>query len=222
MSELRALTRRAMGGLLCTVLLSTAINHAAADQASPPLLDKKNDKVWIDSGYIGFLMSPPAYPSRRAQGEGSYPHAGTFVRRHIVDYQTREAPGTIIIETRKYALYYIEAGGKALRYSVGVGREGYGWRGTEVVSAKRPWPDWRPPADMRKRRRDLPAYMTGGTDNPLGARAIYLGNTLYRIHGTNEPQSVGRSSSSGCFRMTNDDIIHLYERVKIGVKVIVL
>ncbi|WP_087004635.1 L,D-transpeptidase [Rhizobium sullae] len=222
MSELKALTRRGMGGLLFTVLLSTAISHAAADPVSPPLLDKKNNRVWIDSGYIGFLMSPPAYPPRRTREEGPYPHAGTFVRRHAVDYQTREAPGTIIIETRNYALYYIEAGGRALRYSVGVGREGYGWRATEVVSAKRPWPDWRPPADMRARRRDLPAYMAGGADNPLGARAIYLGDTLYRIHGSNEPQSVGQSSSSGCFRMTNEDVIHLYERVKIGAKVIVL
>ncbi|MQW85736.1 L,D-transpeptidase [Sinorhizobium saheli] len=208
--------------LLPILLLTLTAGHATAEQPSPPALDRKSGKVWIDSGYIEFLMSPPAYPPRHAPGVRGYPDAGAFVPRHLVDYPTREVPGTIIIDTGHYALYYIVPDGKALRYSVGVGREGYGWHGTEVVSGKRPWPDWRPPADMRARRPELPAHMAGGPDNPLGARAIYLGSTLYRIHGSNEPESVGRSSSSGCFRMTNDDVIDLYERVKIGAKVIVL
>ncbi|PDT81145.1 L,D-transpeptidase [Sinorhizobium sp. BJ1] len=208
--------------LLLLLLLTPSGGHATADQPWPPILDKKNKRVWIDSGYIEFLMSPPAYPPRHERGALISPHAGAFVPRHLVEYRTQEAPGTIIIDTSRYALYYIVADGRALRYSVGVGREGYGWHGTEMVSGKRAWPEWRPPADMRARRPELPAHMAGGVDNPLGARAIYLGDTLYRIHGSNEPESVGQSSSSGCFRMTNDDVIDLYERVKIGAKVIVL
>jgi lipoprotein-anchoring transpeptidase ErfK/SrfK len=204
MSDLQTLARRVTGPLLVAALVMAAAAAAFAEQPSPPLLDKKNNRIWIDDGYVEFLMSPPAYPPQQYREDAA------------------EAPGTVIIDTRRYALYYIEPGGTAIRYSVGVGREGYGWRGTEMVSAKRSWPDWRPPADMRARRPDLPAHMAGGPANPLGARALYLGNTLYRIHGSNEPESVGRSSSSGCFRMTNEDVIDLYERVKIGAKVVVL
>nr|WP_083846249.1 L,D-transpeptidase [Sinorhizobium sojae] len=167
-------------------------------------------------------MSPPAYPPRQYREKRHYGETSAFLPRHRVAYRTAEAPGTVIIDTTQYALYYIEPGGTAIRYSVGVGREGYGWRGTEMVTAKRPWPDWRPSSEMRARRPDLPAHMVGGLDNPLGARALYLGNTLYRIHGSNDPTSVGRSSSSGCFRMTNEDVVDLYERVKIGTKVVVL
>ncbi|UTV41869.1 L,D-transpeptidase (plasmid) [Ensifer adhaerens] len=206
---------------LFILLLISSATRAMADQPSPPVLDKKHKRVWIDGAYIEFLMSPPAYPPRHAREGVPYSDAGAAPRQ-LVEYRTVEAPGTIIIDANRHALYYIVAGGKALRYSVGVGREGYGWRGTETVSRKRAWPDWRPPADMRARRPDLPAYMVGGVDNPLGARAIYLGSTLYRIHGSNEPESVGRSSSSGCFRMTNEDVIDLYGRVRIGAKVIVL
>ncbi len=213
--------RQCLKPLLFILLLTSTATHATAGQPSPPILDKKNKRIWIDSGYIEFLMSPPAYPPRHARGALVTPDGGAFMPRQLVEYRTQEAPGTIIIDTSRYALYYIQPHGKALRYSVGVGREGYGWHGTEVVSGKRAWPEWRPPADMRARRPELPAYVAGGVDNPLGARAIYLGETLYRIHGSNEPESVGRSSSSGCFRMTNDDVIDLYERVKVGAKVIV-
>lgn len=215
MSELPLRNGR-LRALFFILLLTSTATPGMAEQASPPVLDRKNNRVWIDGGYIEFLMSPTAYPPRPARGTGA------FLPRQLVEYRTGEAPGTIVIDTRRYALYYIIPGGKALRYSVGVGREGYGWHGTEVVSSKRAWPDWRPPADMRARRPELPAHMAGGPDNPLGARAIYLGDTLYRIHGSNEPESVGRSSSSGCFRMTNDDVIDLYGRVRIGAKVIVL
>ncbi|QFI65871.1 hypothetical protein EKH55_0997 [Sinorhizobium alkalisoli] len=193
-----------------------------AEQPSPPLLDKKNKRVWIEGGYIEFLMSLPAHPPRQYREKYLYRETTAFVPRHRVAYGTAEAPGTVVIDTTAYALYYIEPGGTAIRYSVGVGREGYGWHGTEMVTAKRSWPDWRPPAGMRARRPDLPAHMVGGPDNPLGARALYLGNTLYRIHGSNEPESVGRASSSGCFRMSNEDVIDLYERVRIGAKVVVL
>jgi lipoprotein-anchoring transpeptidase ErfK/SrfK len=222
MSDLQTLARRVTGPLLVAALVMAAAAAAFAEQPSPPLLDKKNNRIWIDDGYVEFLMSPPAYPPQQYREDGAYLKTSAFVPRHRVAYDAAEAPGTVIIDTRRYALYYIEPGGTAIRYSVGVGREGYGWRGTEMVSAKRSWPDWRPPADMRARRPDLPAHMAGGPANPLGARALYLGNTLYRIHGSNEPESVGRSSSSGCFRMTNEDVIDLYERVKIGAKVVVL
>lgn len=207
MSDLRTLVKRVVVPLFLTALSLAAASQAYAEQPSPPLMDKKNNRVWIEDGYIQFLMSPSAYPPRQYRHNGRHEETGAFVPRHRVAYSTGEAPGTVIIDTSEYALYYVEPGGTATRYSVGVGREGYGWRGTEMVTAKRPWPDWRPPADMRARRPDLPTHMVGGPDNPLGARALYLGNSLYRIHGSNEPESVGRSSSSGCFRMTNEDVL---------------
>jgi lipoprotein-anchoring transpeptidase ErfK/SrfK len=142
--------------------------------------------------------------------------------RRRVAYRGGEKPGTVLIDTKARTLTLVETGGEAIRYSVGVGREGYGWKGVERVSQKREWPDWRPPADMLARRPDLPVHMAGGPDNPLGARALYLGSTLYRIHGSNEPETVGGRVSSGCIRMTNDDVIDLYERVPVGAKVVVL
>jgi len=210
------------GLVLVTLLLASPMTQARAEEPFPPILDEATGQIWIDSGYIEFLMSPPAYPPQQAPGVLIAPRTEAYLPRRVVEYSTQEAPGTIVIDPGRYALYYVMPGGKALRYSVGVGREGYGWHGTQTVSQKRAWPEWRPPADMRARRPDLPAHMAGGPDNPLGARAIYLGNTLYRIHGSNEPESVGRSSSSGCFRMTNDDVIDLYERVRVGAKVVVL
>ena len=119
-------------------------------------------------------------------------------------------------------LYLVEENGKALRYGIGVGRPGFTWAGVKQVSAKREWPDWRPPDDMLRRRPDLPRYMAGGPDNPLGARAMYLGDTLYRIHGSNEPWTIGTQVSSGCIRMRNEDVIDLYERVRVGTKVVVI
>ena len=118
-------------------------------------------------------------------------------------------------------LYFVQEGGNALRYSIGVGRAGFQWKGTHKVSAKKEWPTWTPPPQMRARQRGLPVQMAGGEDNPLGARAMYLGSTLYRIHGSNDPDSIGQAESSGCFRMTNDDVKDLYERVAIGTTVIV-
>ncbi len=196
---------------------------AQTTEPSPPVLDKKNRKVWIQPGYIDFLMGSQSYPPRHARSaSASASSIHTAIARQMVAYPTHEKPGTIIIETQDRALYLVQTNGRALRYSIGVGREGYGWRGTERISSKREWPEWRPPADMLARRPDLPAHMAGGPDNPLGARALYLGDTLYRIHGSNEPGSVGQSSSSGCFRMTNDDVVDLYRRVKVGTKVVVL
>jgi lipoprotein-anchoring transpeptidase ErfK/SrfK len=144
-----------------------------------------------------------------------------FERRQVA-YSGKEAPGTIVIDSRERFLYLVEEGGTATRYGVGVGRDGFGWSGVKTISAKKEWPDWRPPEEMLRRRPDLPRYMAGGPDNPLGARAMYLGESLYRIHGSNEPWTIGQAVSSGCFRMRNEDVIDLYGRVNIGTKVVVM
>ena len=143
-------------------------------------------------------------------------------RRQEVDYSGPEAPGTIVIDTPDRFLFLVEPHGKALRYGVGVGRPGFEWAGVKRVSRKSEWPDWTPPPQMLLRRPDLPRHMAGGPDNPLGARALYLGSSLYRIHGTNEPSTIGHNVSSGCIRMMNEDVIDLYERVPVGTKVVVL
>jgi lipoprotein-anchoring transpeptidase ErfK/SrfK len=143
------------------------------------------------------------------------------VWRATVSYPGDHKPGTIIISTPERRLYLIIGEGQALRYGIGVGRTGFTWGGTTSVSAKREWPDWSPPPQMLKRQPDLPRWMKGGEDNPLGARALYLGSSLYRIHGSNEPWTIGEAVSSGCFRLTNDDVIDLYNRVKVGATVIV-
>lgn len=209
--------------LLACLGCASAGERVQSTEPSPPVLDKKNRKVWIQPGYLEFLMGSESYPPHRTRQDGvAIETRQPSMPREVVTYETREKPGTIVIETENRALYLVQSDGRALRYSVGVGREGYGWRGTERVSSKREWPEWRPPSDMLERRPDLPQHMAGGPDNPLGARALYLGDTLYRIHGSNEPGSVGQSSSSGCFRLTNEDVVDLYRRVKIGTKVVVL
>jgi lipoprotein-anchoring transpeptidase ErfK/SrfK len=143
-------------------------------------------------------------------------------RRQEVSYDGRERPGTIIIDTPSKFLYFVEPGGRAIRYGVGVGRPGFEWSGVKFVSRKAEWPGWTPPAQMMLRRPDLPAHMDGGLDNPLGARALYLGSSLFRIHGTNEPETIGRNVSSGCIRMMNEDVIDLYNRAPVGTRVIVI
>jgi lipoprotein-anchoring transpeptidase ErfK/SrfK len=146
---------------------------------------------------------------------------GSAATRSQVSYSGRERPGTIIVNTAERSLYLVQPGGSALRYTIGVGRAGFQWKGVHKVSAKKEWPGWTPPPQMRARVRGLPVHMAGGEDNPLGARAMYLGSTLYRIHGSNDPDSIGQAESSGCFRMTNDDVKDLYERVAVGTTVIV-
>jgi lipoprotein-anchoring transpeptidase ErfK/SrfK len=143
------------------------------------------------------------------------------VARSTVSYQGPQKPGTIVINTAERRLYYVLANGTALRYGIGVGRIGFTWKGVKTVTAKREWPAWTPPPQMLKRRPDLPRHMEGGIDNPLGARALYLGSTLYRIHGSNEPETIGEAVSSGCFRMTNEDVVDLYNRVRVGTTVVV-
>lgn len=156
--------------------------------------------------------------------------AGKIVRekykRTTVRYRTSEKPGSIIVDTDDRYLYFVLPGGKAVRYGIGVGREGFGWQGKEKITRKAKWPSWTPPQEMivreRKKGRNLPSFMPGGPKNPMGARALYLGSTEYRIHGTNEDWSIGRAVSSGCIRMLNEDVEDLYNRVSIGARVTVL
>ncbi|MCA1551176.1 L,D-transpeptidase [Bradyrhizobium sp. BRP19] len=144
------------------------------------------------------------------------------IPRTTVMYNGSYAPGTVVVNTAERRLYLVLGNGQALRYGIGVGRDGFRWAGVHRITAKREWPDWTPPSQMLARRPDLPRHMKGGIDNPLGARAMYLGSTLYRIHGSNEPETIGQAVSSGCFRMTNDDVTDLYSRVSIGTPVVVL
>ncbi len=146
---------------------------------------------------------------------------GVAPARELVAYQGPYGPGTIVVSTQERRLYYVMPNGQALRYGVGVGRQGFSWSGVKTVSMKREWPDWTPPSQMLRRRPDLPRHMVGGIDNPLGARAMYLGSSLYRIHGSNEPETIGTAVSSGCIRMTNEDVTDLYSRVRVGTKVVV-
>lgn len=152
-----------------------------------------------------------ATPSRR----------GSSIPRKLVDYETTLKPGSIVVETSERRLYFVLPEGKAMVYGIGVGRDGFRWSGKHRITRTAEWPGWTPPAAMRKRVPDLPAYMPGGPNNPLGARALYIGSTLYRIHGTSEPWTIGQAVSSGCIRMVNEDVIDLYERVRVGALVVV-
>jgi len=149
------------------------------------------------------------------------PSGASPIPRQTVYFTGNYAPGTIIISTAERRLYLVLGNGQALRYGIGVGRDGFRWSGTHRITAKKEWPSWTPPAQMLRRRPDLPRHMSGGIDNPLGARAMYLGSTLYRIHGSNEPETIGQAVSSGCFRMTNEDVTDLYSRVRVGTTVVV-
>jgi len=171
-----------------------------------------------------------AQPTSPAQASG-YANAGSTeeeaevapeFRRQVVDYRTSEAPGTVIIDTPNTFLYLVTGGGKALRYGIGVGREGFTWSGTKTIERKAEWPDWTPPSEMIGRQPYLPRFLAGGPGSPLGARAMYLNGSLYRIHGTNAPSTIGQQVSSGCIRLVDEDVIDLYNRVHIGTKVVVL
>jgi lipoprotein-anchoring transpeptidase ErfK/SrfK len=142
--------------------------------------------------------------------------------REIVPYGGGQAPGTVLVSTADRTLLFVLPGGKAVSYAIGVGRPGFEWSGTKTITRKAEWPAWTPPAQMLRRRPDLPRHMAGGIENPLGARALYLGGSLYRIHGSNEPDSIGHAVSSGCIRMLNEDVADLYERVGVGTRVIVM
>jgi lipoprotein-anchoring transpeptidase ErfK/SrfK len=166
-------------------------------------------------------VEPVSAPAYAPQAREFQPRA-TQPTREIVAFEGGYGAGTVVVNTRERRLYYVLGGGKAVRYSIGVGREGFQWAGAQRISNKQAWPDWRPPAEMLKRRPDLPRYMAGGPANPLGARAMYLGGSLYRIHGSNEPETIGQAVSSGCIRMLNEDVVDLYDRVRVGTQVVVL
>jgi lipoprotein-anchoring transpeptidase ErfK/SrfK len=167
-------------------------------------------------------VAPPPVAAAPSEDEGTAFELPARLKRQVVNYATREAPGTVIIDTPNTYLYYVLGGGQAIRYGIGVGREGFTWSGTQTITKKAEWPDWTPPPEMIARQPYLPRQMAGGPGNPLGARAMYLGSTVYRIHGTNAPETIGTHVSSGCLRLTNEDVADLYSRVNIGTKVIVL
>jgi len=175
-----------------------------------------------------FILTPPepsAMPPVQAapsEDESTAVEMPARLKRQIVSYATREAPGTVIIDTPNTYLYYVLGGGQAIRYGIGVGRDGFTWSGVQAVTRKAEWPDWTPPPEMIARQPYLPRHMAGGPGNPLGARAMYLGGTVYRIHGTNAPETIGTHVSSGCIRLTNEDVADLYSRVNVGTRVIVM
>jgi lipoprotein-anchoring transpeptidase ErfK/SrfK len=184
--------------------------------------------IWAMAAAAGLLLSAsPSFAQKPDVGDqpGLIADEGVELdpqfRRTAVLYRTSEPPGTIIISTKDRHLYLIQGGGRALRYGIGVGREGFQWQGLLNITRKAEWPDWTPPPEMIARQPYLPRFMAGGPGNPLGARAMYLGNTVYRIHGTNQPDTIGTAISSGCFRLVNADVSDLYERVPVGTKVIV-
>jgi len=175
-----------------------------------------------------FIMTPPVQAAPQLQAPPQVDEDGVAVelparlKRQVVNYATREAPGTIIIDTPNTYLYLVMGNGQAMRYGIGVGRDGFTWSGTQSITKKAEWPDWTPPPEMIARQPYLPRQMAGGPGNPLGARAMYLGGTIYRIHGTNAPGTIGTRVSSGCIRLTNEDVADLYSRVNVGTRVIVL
>ena len=179
----------------------------------------------VDTGVTGSVnpnTTVASLPADIRPEEGSPTQLPPQFRRQVVAYQSNEPAGTIIIDTPNTYLYLVLGNGKALRYGIGVGREGFTWAGTERISRMAQWPDWHPPPEMIDRQPYLPRFMAGGESNPLGARALYLGKTEYRIHGTNQPSTIGTFVSSGCIRLTNDDITDLYSRVQVGTRVVVM
>jgi lipoprotein-anchoring transpeptidase ErfK/SrfK len=215
MLNLNAFTRAAAFGAFAISAIVFSGSAAAAPQTPP----------------FPFLFLPPMQqqyaPPPAVEATPSDDESTTFelpprLRRQVVSYATREAPGTIIIDTPHTYLYYVLGNGQAMRYGIGVGRDGFTWSGTQAVTKKAQWPDWTPPPEMIARQPYLPRHMAGGPGNPLGARAMYLGSTEYRIHGTNAPETIGTHVSSGCIRLTNEDVSDLYSRVNVGTKVIVL
>ncbi|WP_244749539.1 L,D-transpeptidase [Mesorhizobium sp. L-2-11] len=204
-------------GFLIAVLSIAAMAPAQAQSNSG-----YDPRSWTYDAARNVLVSPSA-PDQTS--DGAVQQEWSAIPREIVHFSEAQPKGSIVIDTTERRLYYILGNGRALRYAVGVGKEGLEWSGRDTISAKKTWPDWRPPAEMRSREasngRFLPVHVEGGPNNPLGARALYIGNTLYRVHGTNQPWTVGQANSSGCIRMTNDDVIDLYDRVKIGSQIIV-
>jgi lipoprotein-anchoring transpeptidase ErfK/SrfK len=188
-------------GLFAIIIVCSLLGTVGANSAPKVASASASGQVWSFQTPLGIVYG--------------------IIPREEVDYPSAHPAGTIIVNTSQRRLYYLLGGGRAIRYGIAVGMEGYGWLGVSTVAAKREWPDWTPTPDILRRFPNLPRHMVGGRDNPLGARALYLGDTLYRIHGTNEPWKLGGNVSSGCIRLSNDDIIDLYNRARVGATVIV-
>jgi lipoprotein-anchoring transpeptidase ErfK/SrfK len=196
---------------LVTVAAATAISTSASANPLNPF-----------EALFGPLRPQVQAPAYAAPSEDTKDELRADLRRQVVNYRTNEAPGTIIIDTPNTFLYLVMPGGKAMRYGIGVGREGFTWSGTKTIERKAEWPDWTPPPEMIQRQPYLPRFVAGGDGNPMGARGMYLSGSVYRIHGTNAPESIGTQVSSGCIRLLNEDVIDLYNRVHVGTKVVVL
>ncbi|KZL05483.1 putative L,D-transpeptidase ErfK/SrfK precursor [Pseudovibrio axinellae] len=216
-----------ISGMVYACVTAAQAEYKPRASAPPPILSPDLSNPWI--------VQIPRSQARAVQNlersnkkKRAQAHSNRYSRRipkqylpAIVNYKTSHAPGTVVIDTTSRYLYFVQGHGKARRYGVGVGRPGFEWAGVHKVTRKREWPDWRPPAEMLKRQPNLPRFMPGGPRNPLGARALYLGSTLYRIHGSNEPWTIGQAVSSGCIRMRNEDVAELYNMVPVGAKVFV-
>ena len=216
---LRAMLKWSAGASVMAAAMLMAVPASAQSlsyAAQPGMFSNQNS--WSQDSWS---QNPSA---RSAPGDAASEDAALpeRLKRTVVSYPSREAPGTIVIDTRNTYLYLVLGSNRAIRYGVGVGREGFTWSGVQTVSRKAEWPDWHPPAQMIARQPYLPRFVAGGPGNPLGARAMYLGHSDYRIHGTNDPTTIGKFVSSGCIRLTNTDVEDLFSRVKVGAKVIVL
>jgi lipoprotein-anchoring transpeptidase ErfK/SrfK len=211
--------RSNMGGGFIEFLFGGAADRGQAYPQQP--VYQQQPSYYQQQPSYGVMQGPQLFQQEAAANPRQRPFDPQYEKQEV-DYQGKQAAGTIVIDTPNKYLYLVQGNGRALRYGIGVGRPGFTWSGVKTISAKREWPDWTPPAEMLVRRPDLPRHMEGGPENPLGARAMYLGSSLYRIHGSNEPWTIGTNVSSGCIRMRNEDVIDLYGRVSVGTKVLVL
>jgi lipoprotein-anchoring transpeptidase ErfK/SrfK len=223
-AQLRVTSRRTAIGLAALAIGAVAASSAAAAAPLPLFpflpLPPLQQAPLMPAPQPQYQVAPQIAP--QTEDEGSSAELPARLKRQMVSYASREAPGTIVIDTPNTYLYFVLGNGRAVRYGIGVGREGFTWAGTQSISKKAEWPDWTPPPEMIARQPYLPRQMAGGPGNPLGARAMYLGGTIYRIHGTNAPHTIGTRVSSGCIRLTNEDVADLYSRVNVGTKVVVL
>jgi lipoprotein-anchoring transpeptidase ErfK/SrfK len=211
--------RSNMGGGFIEFLFGDGQNQGGRYQQQPAYQQQPSyeQRRWLLP-----QMEPQTLRQQEEAIDPAYRAFNPKFEKQLVDYRGKEGPGTIVVDTPNKFLFLVQGDGKALRYGIGVGRPGFTWSGVKQISAKKEWPAWTPPPEMLARRPDLPRHMEGGPQNPLGARAMYLGSSLYRIHGSNEPWTIGTNVSSGCIRMRNEDVIDLYGRVDVGAKVVVI
>jgi lipoprotein-anchoring transpeptidase ErfK/SrfK len=217
-----ATPRREMGGGFIEFLFNGTGEPPRQLRAVPQYIDPYPGRSYEVEPQLAPHGSVHGYPYGVPSAEPARPAPDPRYNRQIISYDGKHAPGTVVIDTPNRFLYLVQDDGTAVRYGIGVGRPGFTWAGVKSITRKAEWPDWVPPPEMLRRRPDLPRHMAGGPDNPLGARAMYLGSSLYRIHGSNEPWTIGTAVSSGCIRMRNEDVIDLYGRVRVGTKVVVI